>query len=152
MSSPADPPPRTPSPEPAAPGSPAEPAGPAGPAELARLVETARFTPVRLRSGYDMGQVDDFLADLVQTLRSGGDPVAPATAARFATVRLREGYETANVDALLDEVVVRSGGTPRVRRDADDPRPAGSPAHGAPAGTGSVVQEQRGLLARLFHR
>ncbi|MEQ4523270.1 DivIVA domain-containing protein [Nocardioides kribbensis] len=146
MATPADPPPGTPPPEPASPGSPAEPA------ELARLVETARFTPVRLRSGYDMGQVDDFLADLVQTLRSGGDPVAPATAARFATVRLREGYETADVDALLDEVVVRSGGTPRVRRDADDPRPAGGPGHGAPAGTGSVVQEQKGLLARLFHR
>ncbi|MEQ4549026.1 DivIVA domain-containing protein, partial [Nocardioides kribbensis] len=90
MATPADPLPGTP---------PHVPAVPAEPAELARLVETARFTPVRLRSGYDMGQVDDFLADLVQNLRSGGDPVAPATAARFATVRLREGYETADVDA-----------------------------------------------------
>lgn len=145
MATPADPPPGTPPPEPASPGSPAEPA------ELARLVETARFTPVRLRSGYDMGQVDDFLADLVRTLRSGGDPVAPVCAARFATVRLREGYETADVDALLDEVVVRSGGTPRPRHDADDPRPASGPGHGS-TGPGAVVQEQKGLLARLFHR
>jgi len=70
-------------------------------ADLIRELESTRFTPVRLREGYDMGEVDEFLDRLGQAARDG-QPFAPLVAgAEFTTVRLREGYDITEVDALL---------------------------------------------------
>jgi len=95
------------------------------------LVDRVRFTPVRLREGYDMGEVDALL-DAVVAAGERGDPVAPIIdAARFTPVRLREGYDMGEVDRFLTEL---KGGVAVV---SDDP---------------GVVQEQRGLVDRLLER
>lgn len=69
------------------------------------------FTPVRLREGYDMGEVDAHLDLVKQTFDAldaaiaGGRPVPGVIpAARFTPVRLREGYDIGEVDAFLAEV------------------------------------------------
>lgn len=94
------------------------------------LVERARFTPVRLREGYDMGEVDALLDDVVEAAERG-EPVGPVIdRARFTPVRLREGYDMSEVDRLLAQLK----GTGPVTLDP------------------GVVQEQRGLFARLLGR
>ena len=70
-------------------------------ADIIRELESTRFSPVRLREGYDLGEVDAFLDRLGQAARDG-QPFAPlVAAAAFTTVRLREGYDIGEVDALL---------------------------------------------------
>jgi DivIVA domain-containing protein len=121
---------------------------------LVGRIRNVRFTPVRLREGYDMREVDDFLDELVAAV-TAGRPVQPlVAAARFTPVRLREGYDMRDVDQFLDEVVAFDAG-------ADSAAPAGPaqppvPPRQAvqqtvlPEGQPSVVQEQRGMFARLF--
>ena len=47
---------------------------------LAAEVEQARFTPVRLREGYDMGDVDSLLAHVASNAdASPADDASPAT-------------------------------------------------------------------------
>ncbi|MDO7868893.1 DivIVA domain-containing protein [Nocardioides jiangxiensis] len=74
-------------------------------------VDRVRFSPVRLREGYDMGEVDQHLDLVKQTLAAldaavtGSAPVPGALPSpRFTPVRLREGYDMGEVDAFLDEV------------------------------------------------
>jgi DivIVA domain-containing protein len=69
------------------------------------------FTPVRLREGYDMGEVDAHLDLAKQTLDAldaavahGGPVPGALPAPRFSPVRLREGYDRAEVDAFLAEL------------------------------------------------
>jgi DivIVA domain-containing protein len=74
-------------------------------------VDKVRFTPVRLREGYDMGEVDAHL-DLVQSTLTALDAAVEGRgplpgvlpAPRFTPVRLREGYDIAEVDAFLGQV------------------------------------------------
>jgi DivIVA domain-containing protein len=69
--------------------------------DLVESIATARFTPVRLRDGYDMGDVDELLDRIVAALGSG-EPVGPLIdGARFGHVRLREGYDVGEVDEFL---------------------------------------------------
>lgn len=92
------------------------------------LVERARFTPVRLRDGYNMAQVDSLLDEVVAAAERG-QPVGPVIdRVTLAVVRLREGYDIPEVDVLLAQLK----GT--------------APATADPG----VVQEQRGLLSRLL--
>ena len=42
--------------------------------DLVETITTARFTPVRLREGYDMGEVDELLALVRRS--AGSSPVA----------------------------------------------------------------------------
>jgi DivIVA domain-containing protein len=71
---------------------------------LVSKVMTVRFTPVRIRAGYDMGEVDQLLEELVDALQQGR-PVAPLIrAARFTPTRLREGYEVDDVERFLSEM------------------------------------------------
>jgi DivIVA domain-containing protein len=94
------------------------------------LVEQARFTPVRLREGYDMGEVDALLDDVIEAA-GRGEAVGPVIdRARFTPVRLREGYDMGEVDRFLAQLT----GT-------------------GPVATGpGVIEEQRGLLERLLGR
>jgi len=104
-------------------------------------VRSACFTPVRIREGYDMGAVDDFLDRLAQT-RDRGEDVGPlVSGARFPVVRMREGYAIEEIDAFLD----------RFAADRPASRRAGPSVPGAAGGDGVVV-EQRGILSRLFGR
>jgi DivIVA domain-containing protein len=108
--------------------------------DLITQIEQARFTPVRLRSGYDMGEVDQLLDEIVAAL-SAGRPVEPLIdGARITTVSFREGYDMAEVDALIARV-----------RAHDPGSPVPPPAPVSPT-TSGVVEEQQGLLSRLFGR
>ena len=108
--------------------------------DLITQIEQARFTPVRLRSGYDMGEVDQLLDEIVAAL-SAGRPVEPLIdGARIATVSFRESYDMAEVDALLARVRAHDPGSP-----VPPPAPVSPTAPG-------VVEEQQGLLSRLFGR
>jgi DivIVA domain-containing protein len=115
-----------------APVAPTQPTVPDGSSAWAirSLVERARFTPVRLREGYDMADVDRLLDDVVGAAERG-EPVGPVIdGARFTAVRLREGYDMAEVDRLLAQL---KGASP----ETVDP---------------GVIEEQRSLLDRLRGR
>ena len=78
----------------------------------ARDVTNQSFTPMQFRHGYDERQVDDFLDQVVETLRyyeQGGrlGEQAPASPARpdFTPATGRRGYDKREVDDFLDQVV-----------------------------------------------
>ena len=80
----------------------------ADPAGLAHRIREVRFVPVRLRTGYEMGGVDDLLDDLADAA-STGRPLRPLVdTVRLTTVRFREGYDVAGVDAFLSQLVADS--------------------------------------------
>jgi len=127
--------------------------------DLVQQVEGARFTPVRLREGYDMGEVDQLLDQLAANL-AHHQPVRPLVeAAVFTPVRLREGYDMGEVDDFMDRIVAESE---RRHSASGDPSPspsssADAPAHPAsyPVTTSdppSVIEERPGLMSRLFGR
>lgn len=65
------------------------------------------FSVVKLREGYSMREVDDFLAEVLPLL--AGSMPDPALAdrivhMRFSPVRLRGGYDMGQVDQYLDEL------------------------------------------------
>ena len=72
-----------------------------------RRLESPRFSPVKLREGYDMEEVDDFVDRILATVN--GTPVDRPVTAReistkqFSTVRIREGYDVMEVDLFLEE-------------------------------------------------
>lgn len=69
--------------------------------DLVESIATVRFTPVRIRDGYDMSDVDELLDRIVAAL-GRGEAVGPVIDdARLGHVRLREGYDIAEVDAFL---------------------------------------------------
>ncbi|RNL79557.1 DivIVA domain-containing protein [Nocardioides marmorisolisilvae] len=69
--------------------------------DVIRRIDRMRFTPVRLREGYDMGEVDDLLDRLVQAAREGHAFAPIVAGAKFTPVRMREGYDMGEVDAFL---------------------------------------------------
>ncbi|MEU5989676.1 DivIVA domain-containing protein [Spirillospora sp. NPDC047418] len=75
----------------------------AQPAWLINWIQNARFSGARLRSGYDVRDVDAFLDRVVAGLRGA----APAVTARdvresaFRVVRLGPGYDEQEVDRFL---------------------------------------------------
>lgn len=103
----------------------------------AQQVTEQRFTPVRIKEGYDMGEVDRFLDQVASTLRhlENGRLDAPGllrpdevVAQRFTPVRLREGYAISEVDQFLDQV------TATLQRYVGDAgsQPVAAAAQGAP--------------------
>lgn len=64
-----------------------------------------RFTRVRWREGYDIGEVDAFVGRVV----AGTVEAAEVQTIRFTPVRLREGYDMGQVDAYLDGVAADIG-------------------------------------------
>jgi hypothetical protein len=106
--------------------------------ELIARIENVRFTPVRIEVGYDMGDVDGLLGHLQAAARAG-EPLRPIIdLVKLRTTKLREGYTIVEVDSFLESLA----------------GPADAGSAGVPSGyvAGSVVQEQRGLLSRLFRR
>ncbi len=83
-----------------------EPPAPSTWGELVHRIEEVRFTPVRLRKGYDMRQVDELLDGIVESLQRRQSVRSTVEGARFTPVRLREGYDMGEVDQLLDLVAV----------------------------------------------
>ena len=84
--------------------------------DLVAEIREARFTPVRLRRGYLMEEVDALLDDLADAVQQGR-PVRPLIdASRFTTGTLRETYKMADVDGFLTRLTARlaerSGETP----------------------------------------
>ena len=76
--------------------------------QLARTLDDARFTAVRLREAYDLSEVDWFLESIADRLRAGApceQLIGDTQGSRFRVVRMREGYDMAEVDALLDTLV-----------------------------------------------
>jgi DivIVA domain-containing protein len=76
-------------------------------------VDKVRISPVRMREGYDMGEVDAHLDLVRQTLdaldsaaANGGALPGVLPAPRFSPVRLREGYDMGEVDAFLADVAI----------------------------------------------
>jgi DivIVA domain-containing protein len=135
---------------------------------------TARFTPVRVREGYDMREVDLLLDELVDALEQGR-PVAPLVrAARFTPTRLREGYQTDEVERFLAEMAdadphqepgIPPGepttgptiGPTTGPSTGPTPEPTTGPTTGPghperPESPRSVIEERPGLFARLFGR
>jgi DivIVA domain-containing protein len=109
--------------------------------DLVLRIQHARFTPTRLRQGYDMVAVDALLDQLCDAL-TAGRPIEPVIAsARFAVVKMREGYDIREVDDFLASV-----GTPG--RAAPTPQPT------SPQTQPSAIQEVDGsvggFLKRLF--
>ncbi len=68
-------------------------------------VRSARFAAVR-RGGYEIREVDGFLAEAVEALEAGDGRMSPEQVrdARFTLVK-RGGYDTQEVDAFLDELM-----------------------------------------------
>ncbi|WP_020391155.1 DivIVA domain-containing protein [Kribbella catacumbae] len=77
------------------------------PAASRRQRDAPRFSPVKLREGYDMAEVDDFVDRVMATVN--GLPVdRPVTSSevrtiQFSSVRIREGYDVMEVDLFLEE-------------------------------------------------
>ena len=74
------------------------------PADRQRLVEqiqSARFTPTRIRQGYDMGTVDAMLDRAAEAVRRG-QTLGPVLDVALPTVHWREGYDMTEVRAFLD--------------------------------------------------
>lgn len=113
--------------------------------DLVEAITNARFTPVRVREGYDMAAVDDLLDRVVAAL-GRGEPVGPVLdEARLGHVRVREGYDIGEVDAFLADI----------RRLAPGAGPAESqvPASVVPSPTDPpAIPTQRGRLGRLLGR
>ncbi|GEM_PF-6433993 len=91
---------------------------------LADDIDAIRFSPVRLTQGYDMDEVDGFLAK-VRDAASGPDAGDRAGAmlprvrsVRFTPVRVTEGYDMDEVDRFLDTVVLE--GLERIVADEGD--------------------------------
>jgi hypothetical protein len=74
------------------------------PADRQRLVEqleSARFTPVRVRQGYEMDTVDAVLDSAVEAVKRG-ESLGPVLDVELPTVRWREGYDMVQVRHFLD--------------------------------------------------
>jgi DivIVA domain-containing protein len=83
-----------------------EPDVPGLPADRRRLVDhvrSVRFTPVRIREGYEMTTVDALL-DRVAEAASRGEEIGPLLDIDLPQVRLREGYDPAQVNAFLADL------------------------------------------------
>jgi DivIVA domain-containing protein len=89
------------------------------------------FRTVRMREGYDLDGVDDFVDRVIDALegRAGGRSLTPEKieAQEFKVVRMREGYAMDDVDDWLDDAAAelrRMRSASAARRTAAPPEPA----------------------------
>ncbi|WP_131737998.1 DivIVA domain-containing protein [Actinomadura roseirufa] len=73
------------------------------PGWLVNWIQNARFSSARLRSGYDVRDVDAFLDRIVAGLRGAAPPVTARDVreSAFRVVRLGPGYDEQEVDRFL---------------------------------------------------
>lgn len=69
--------------------------------DVAREIANVRFRPRRFRSGYVMGEVDQFLDTLEKAAERGDDLTELIRAAGFTLASWREVYDHEEVDAFL---------------------------------------------------
>lgn len=121
-------------------------------AHLRQQIVDVRFTPTRLREGYDMAEVDWLLEQLVGRI-DRGEPIGPAIDdVAFTRVKLREGYDIEEVDRFLAGLR-RSADVPDVPAAYAEPVVPQSVPPVEPSTVPQVVREVRGgLLSRLFGR
>ena len=75
-------------------------------------VQRVRFSPTKLRVGYDQNEVDDFLDRVEHELRSRSQgsssfrrlSESEVRAQRFTASRFREGYAQNQVDAFMERI------------------------------------------------
>jgi len=113
-------------------------------------VSNKRFTPVRLREGYDMGEVDQFLdeveAELARLTRENDDLRAKLSAAQTGGASFQDNPPTAQTPAVQE----------RVPEPTPEPPPAPEPvaAAAAPAAPQTIrvetVPEASNAAARLL--
>ena len=102
-------------------------------------LERPTFPVVRLREGYDIGEVDLAVAKALENLALPQPRIdrGDIEALRFAPVRLRPGYEMSPVDDWFDQVAAElapcSGAQP-VEATVPQPAPAAPAAQVDPAG------------------
>lgn len=99
---------------------------------LVRRIQDVRFTTGRVRTSYDMNDVDELLDRLVDTIEAGGDPRPLMAAAEFRTVRWSEGYTLGEVDNFLDALQLDPALVPAAT--GEFPIPAPTQAGGRSAG------------------
>jgi DivIVA domain-containing protein len=90
-------------------------------AVVAGWAGTRAFSTTRLRPGYDIDEVDDFLRAIRDTFLGIREPsLTPEEIRkkRFSTTRLRPGYDEEEVDAFLDEAEARLAAQVSARREA----------------------------------
>lgn len=114
--------------------------------QLVTRINDVRFTPVRLREGYEMDGVDTLLDELVDAVTMGRAVGPLVQAARFTPVRLREGYDMAEVDRFLAGVVAEADGTAPTA--ASDQTSSSVQQTSAP----SVIEERPSMFDRLLRR
>lgn len=128
------------------------------------MVFDIRFTTVRFGAGYDMEDVDQYLARLEAAVRAQDGSISPQDVLnqRFRTTRFGDGYAADEVDRFLDETVVPllegrheagpDAGAPAPQpsgRAADQPAPRSEP--NPSSGSALHPAEPRpGLLRRVF--
>lgn len=115
---------------------------------LIERIREAEFSTTRGGSNYAMGHVDDFLDGMVVTLQQGRAIEPLIAMVRFATVRLRVGYVTAEVDEFLEAIAAESTGA---RPPAPHSRNE-DPSEVEPAPLPSVIEEPKGMLAKMLGR
>jgi DivIVA domain-containing protein len=76
----------------------------AGADRLIGLARNVRFASTWRRSGYDEGDVDAFLDQMIVALGTRRAWAGDVRAARFGTTRLRRGYSQPEVDAFLEHL------------------------------------------------
>lgn len=115
-------------------------------------VRNVQFTTVRLREGYDMREVDEFLDRIVLTLEERESGRAASASAltgdtvrehQFKTVRLAEGYDLGEVDTFLDNVTATLDEQPPTVRSGSAADP------GAPSAPLTNGMTPEALMARL---
>jgi DivIVA domain-containing protein len=114
------------------------------PTRLAAELTEGRFGTTQLRQGYDVREVDDFVDEVVQALRSGvpaGTLAERVRSVRFTTSTFQRGYDMADVDAALESVV---GTLERATATG------GSPATAAPPVQRTEPARRPGLMGRLL--
>jgi DivIVA domain-containing protein len=84
----------------------------ARPSWLIGWIQSSQFTGTRMRPGYDVRDVDVFLARVVAGLRGTVPPVSARDVreSKFRTVRFSPGYDEREVDAFLGRLAAALDG------------------------------------------
>ena len=89
--------------------------------------EHPTFSTVRMREGYDIGEVEEFLDQARAALATDPPSMTPLDVEnrRFHPVRLRTGYDMAEVEAYLDRLAeeLRCRQDPEAAEQETPPRP-----------------------------
>ena len=91
------------------------------------------FGTVRMREGYDLDEVDDFVDVVIDALEGGSEAVTPEQIERyeFRVVRMKTSYVMEDVDRWLDAAAAELRQAARSRspqQSGESAQPVGTPA------------------------